>query len=109
LVAQALKDANDIAQIAMRKHRVVTMDGDVVNPKGSMSGGAKKKRKHSLFTREKDLQDITEKLTAYKVEANAIKKHTTHKKKERYIGDRREGFARQNGKAIRLQSGGKRN
>lgn len=82
LVAQSLKDANDIAQIAMRKHRVVTMDGDVVNPKGSMSGGAKKKTKHSLFTREKDLQDITEKLSAYKAEANAFEQQTMNKKNQ---------------------------
>ncbi|QGS68633.1 hypothetical protein CV093_09475 [Oceanobacillus sp. 143] len=43
LIAETLKDANDIARIVQRRYRVVTLDGDVVNPGGSMSGGAQRK------------------------------------------------------------------
>ncbi|WP_404452588.1 chromosome segregation protein SMC [Virgibacillus necropolis] len=62
IIAKSLKDASDIAKLVMRKFRVVTLDGDVVNPGGSMSGGAAKKTNQSLFTRDKDLQEITQKL-----------------------------------------------
>ncbi|CDQ40145.1 chromosome segregation protein SMC [Virgibacillus salexigens] len=65
IIAQSLKDANEIANMVMRRFRIVTLEGDVVNPGGSMSGGAQKKTNQSLFTREKDLQEMTEKLTEF--------------------------------------------
>lgn len=65
IIARSLKDANEIATLVNRRFRVVTVEGDVVNPGGSMSGGAKKKTNQSLFTREKDLQEMTERLTEY--------------------------------------------
>lgn len=65
IIARSLKDASDIAKLVMHKFRVVTLDGDVVNPGGSMSGGASKKTNQSLFTRDQDLQEITEKLTDF--------------------------------------------
>src|SRR5690606_42097228 len=40
IISTSLKDANDIAKMVYRRYRVVTLDGDVVNPGGSMSGGA---------------------------------------------------------------------
>src|SRR5699024_9327886 len=58
LVANTLKDATDIARTIHHKYRVVTLEGDVVNPSGSMSGGANKKVNQSLFTREKDLEAV---------------------------------------------------
>ncbi|WP_430785987.1 chromosome segregation protein SMC [Virgibacillus flavescens] len=66
IIANSLKDATDIGKLVMRKFRVVTLEGDVVNPGGSMSGGAAKKTNQSLFTREKDLLEITEKLNDFK-------------------------------------------
>lgn len=62
IIAKTLKDANDIATLVERRFRVVTLDGDVVNPGGSMAGGARKKTNQSLFTRERDLQEATDKL-----------------------------------------------
>ena len=66
IVTNTLEDANEIARLTGKRHRVVTLEGDVVNPGGSMSGGAKKKtNQSSLFTREKDLQEIKEKLISF--------------------------------------------
>lgn len=72
LIAKTLKDANEIAKVAMRKFRVVTLEGDVVNPGGSMSGGAQKKTNQSLFTREKDLQELTQKLEEFQQRTTAF-------------------------------------
>ncbi len=66
IVAKSLKDANELAKLTNRRYRIVTLEGDVVFPGGSMSGGAKRKVNQSLFTREKDLADLTEKLTDFK-------------------------------------------
>ncbi|WP_077621992.1 chromosome segregation protein SMC [Sediminibacillus massiliensis] len=69
VIANTLKDANDLAVRLQRRFRVVTMEGDVVNPGGSMTGGAQKKSNQSLFTREKDLQDIIIKLNDFETKA----------------------------------------
>jgi len=67
IIANTLKDANEIAKLVMRKYRIVTLEGDVVSPGGAMSGGARKKsNQSSLFTRQKDLAEVTENLAEYK-------------------------------------------
>src|SRR5699024_3389153 len=58
IVTDTLEAANEIAGMTNRSFRIVTRDGDVVYPGGSMSGGAKKQTRQSLFTREKDLKKI---------------------------------------------------
>lgn len=68
LVANTLRDANQIAHMTNRRFRIVTIDGDVVNPGGSMSGGASKKRGSSLFTREHELEEVNKRLN----NANAV-------------------------------------
>lgn len=82
LVAKTLKDASEIAGLLNRKHRVVTIEGDVVNPGGSMSGGAQKKSKQSLFTREKDLQEVTEKLTSFQQKAYTFEQQVDQQKRQ---------------------------
>ena len=58
LVADTLKHANQIAKQTNRRFRVVTLEGDVVNPGGAMSGGAALKKGPSLFTRDRELEEI---------------------------------------------------
>src|SRR5699024_6188501 len=52
-----------------RKFRMLTVEGEKGYPGGSMKGSAKHKQNQSLFTREKELQTLTEKLTDYKQRA----------------------------------------
>ncbi|WP_082234198.1 chromosome segregation protein SMC [Halobacillus massiliensis] len=72
LIAESLEAANHIAKILNRKYRVVTLEGDVVNPGGSMSGGAQKKSNQSLFTREKELQELTNKISEFDKKAKDV-------------------------------------
>ena len=66
IITSDLKAANAIAKQTNHRYRMVTLDGDVVNPGGSMTGGAKKKSNQaSLFTREKELEETTSKLARY--------------------------------------------
>lgn len=67
VIADTLENANSIARFLNRKYRIVTLEGDVVNPGGSMSGGAQKKSNQSLFTREKELQDLTAKIEDFSI------------------------------------------
>ncbi|MFZ3576576.1 chromosome segregation protein SMC [Virgibacillus sp. DJP39] len=74
IITKTLKDATEIAKLVMRKFRVVTLEGDVVNPGGSMSGGATKKTNQSLFTRDRDLQEITKKLADFQMKTDKFEK-----------------------------------
>lgn len=60
IVAKDLKSANEIAHDVQRRYRIVTIDGDVVFPGGSMAGGSRRNQKSSLFTRDKELKQLKE-------------------------------------------------
>ena len=58
LVAANLEGASQIARLCGFKYRVVTLEGDIVNAGGSLTGGAVKKQS-SLFTRKAELDSLT--------------------------------------------------
>lgn len=81
IIAKRLADANQIANLINRKFRIVTLDGDVVSPGGAMSGGARKrKNQSSLFTREKDLREISDKLVDYEASVQSFKQKLESRK-----------------------------
>lgn len=80
IIAKTLKDANEIAALTGRKYRVVTLEGDVVHPGGSMSGGAQKKTNQSLFTREKDIQVLAEQIKNYEEKIRVFEKKVDDQK-----------------------------
>src|SRR5699024_9278375 len=65
IVTDTLANANKLATMTNRKFRVVTLDGDIVFPGGSMSGGTKKQSNQSLFTRDKELTLLNEKINDF--------------------------------------------
>jgi chromosome segregation protein len=62
IITEDLKGANALAKTVGYRYRFVTLDGDVVNPGGSMSGGASKQKKSSLLSRKTELEELTGKL-----------------------------------------------
>jgi chromosome segregation protein len=62
IVTSDLKGANEIAKLMNYRFRLVTLQGDVVNPGGSMTGGAVKQKNNSLLSRGRELETINEKL-----------------------------------------------
>ena len=61
LVASNLEGASQIARSCGFKYRVVTLEGDIVNAGGSLTGGATKQQS-TLFSRKAELEQLTEKL-----------------------------------------------
>lgn len=59
LITEDLKGANELAKLLGHRYRIVTLEGDVVNPGGSMTGGAVKKKNNSLLGRSRELEDVT--------------------------------------------------
>ncbi|MHC5216986.1 chromosome segregation protein SMC [Enterococcus sp. LJL128] len=61
ILAANLESANRLAKLVHYQYRVVSLDGDVMNPGGSMTGGATKKgNQGSLFSQTQELQALTE-------------------------------------------------
>lgn len=58
LIAQKLEQANRIAAQLQYRYRIVTLDGDVVNPGGSMTGGSLQKKSSSLLGRQRQLEEL---------------------------------------------------
>ena len=61
IVAKDLKGASDIARLLGYKYRIVTLDGDIVNAGGSLTGGANKQQT-SVFSRKAELDQLVEKV-----------------------------------------------
>lgn len=62
VIASDLKGATDMAKLVRHRLRIVTLDGDVVNPGGSMTGGSVRKQSSSLLSRKGELEDLKTKL-----------------------------------------------
>ncbi|RAZ79239.1 chromosome segregation protein SMC [Planococcus halotolerans] len=57
IIADDLKGATAIAKLTGNRYRVVTLEGDIVNAGGSMTGGANKTQA-SFFTRKAELEQL---------------------------------------------------
>ncbi|SEK84249.1 condensin subunit Smc [Carnobacterium iners] len=63
IVARDLESANSIAKMIQFSYRVVTLEGDVMNAGGSMTGGASKKgNQSSLFSRKNELATLSKQI-----------------------------------------------
>ncbi|MDF0480076.1 chromosome segregation protein SMC [Vagococcus sp. PNs007] len=64
ILAKDLDSANAIAKQTQYQYRVVSLEGDVMKPGGSMTGGATKKGgKGNLFSKGEELQKLTEQVS----------------------------------------------
>lgn len=62
IITRDLKGANEMARQLGFRYRIVTLEGDVVNPGGSMTGGGTKGKNYSLLSRKGELEDLKAKL-----------------------------------------------
>lgn len=100
LVAKNLEGASQIARLCGFKYRVVTLDGDIVNAGGSLTGGASKQQS-SLFSRKAELDKLV--TTLSDMEATIHKAEQTVAKKKEEITKLRQSLDE-----MKLQSEGMR-
>jgi chromosome segregation protein len=62
IVTKSLEQANEAARKTGYRYRFVTLEGDVVNPGGSMTGGSIQQKNTNLLGRSRQLEDIEEEL-----------------------------------------------
>lgn len=59
IITRDLKGANELARQLQYRYRLVTLEGDVVNPGGAMTGGTVNKQTSSLLSRARELEEVT--------------------------------------------------
>uniref|UniRef100_UPI000373C684 chromosome segregation protein SMC n=1 Tax=Halalkalibacterium ligniniphilum TaxID=1134413 RepID=UPI000373C684 len=82
IIAKDLQGANDIARMLGHRYRVVTLDGDVVSPGGSMTGGSVKQKQTPLLGRQRELEELTEKLAQMEVATGKLEKVVKERKEQ---------------------------
>lgn len=101
IVTKDLKGANELAKILQFKYRLVTLDGDVVNPGGSMTGGAVKQKSNSLLSRARELETITIKLGEMEEKTAQAEKQVKILKQEIQEMEMNISVLRENGEKLR--------
>ena len=102
VIAHDLSGANELANLLQYRYRIVTLEGDVVNPGGSMTGGASKKRSFSLLGRKNELAALKDKIKGMETKTSQLEGelHKTQqeiKQQENILEEMRE-----RGEALRL-------
>lgn len=69
-------DSIENAVVIAKKHRfafkIVTLDGDVINPSGSMTGGSRRQNQTNLLSSERMIEKLTEEIAARQKELQKV-------------------------------------
>ncbi len=74
IITTDLKGANELAKIVQHRFRFVTLEGDIVNPGGSMTGGALKQKTTSLLIEENGIGRAQRKTSRHGSENESARK-----------------------------------
>jgi chromosome segregation protein len=103
VITKDLKGANDLAKILQYRSRIVTMDGDVVNPGGSMTGGAIKQKTNSLLSRKSELEQLKTKLVEMEKKTSQLENQVKGLKKEIQEKESQLEDLRKTGEGLRFE------
>lgn len=103
LVAKDLQGAGEIARILGYRFRIVTLDGDIVNAGGSMTGGALKQNSSSLLSRKSELDELKEKVAVMEEKTSSIEASVKKLKQAVLEKEQMLSSLRKNGEALRLR------
>ncbi|WP_044642599.1 chromosome segregation protein SMC [Risungbinella massiliensis] len=90
IVATNLAVANQIARKIGYRYRVVTLEGDIVNPGGSMTGGSRQNKSSNLLSRGRQIEQLQQEwnekraiITRMQDQANKLADELENLRKER--------------------------
>lgn len=72
VIVDNLDNAVEIARATSYSTKLVTLDGDIINPQGSISGGSKKENTTNLIGREREIEDLNKALEIEKEEVRVL-------------------------------------
>ncbi len=82
IIAGTLEDANRIAAKVQYRYRVVTLEGDVVNPGGSMTGGSQQQKKTSLLSRQRQIEEMDKEIAVSEGQLKQLRTRAAQVKQE---------------------------
>ena len=103
IITSDLKGANELAKKLHYKYRIVTLEGDVVNPGGSMTGGATKGKNYSLLSRKGELEELTGKLPQMEEKTEQLEKQVKQLKESIQQHNHSYEQLRMNSEQLRIQ------
>ncbi|GAA3406731.1 chromosome segregation protein SMC [Paenibacillus hodogayensis] len=103
IISETLEEANRIAAKCQYRYRVVTLDGDVVNPGGSMSGGSLNKKTSSLLGRKRQIDEMDKEIRAAESQLGDLRKKLEGIRRELAEGGRTLDELRQLGEQQRIE------
>ncbi|CAM4039112.1 chromosome segregation protein SMC [Lederbergia lenta] len=103
VVANNLAGANTLAKLLQYRYRIVTLEGDVVNPGGSMTGGATKQKSSSLLSRKSELEELSEKIEMMTEKIERLAEQFSETKTILVTEEMLLDETRRNGELLRMQ------
>ncbi|MGO4887812.1 chromosome segregation protein SMC [Anaerobacillus sp. MEB173] len=103
VITKNLQGANEIARKLQHRYRIVTLEGDVVNPGGSMTGGSIKKKTTPLLGRQRELETLIEKQQIMELQTEKLEKHVKLLKQEMKEHEQKLEQMRKTGEFLRLE------
>ncbi|GGE16558.1 chromosome partition protein Smc [Marinithermofilum abyssi] len=103
IVSRTLEDANRIARRVGYRFRIVTLDGDVVNPGGSMSGGSRQKSKSNLLGRSRQVDELDQQIAEAEQEFQRARAAMEKQSKEMGQLENQLEALRKKGEELRLR------
>ncbi|EFM13027.1 chromosome segregation protein SMC [Paenibacillus curdlanolyticus YK9] len=85
LIAETLEQANRIASKCQYRYRVVTLEGDIVNAGGSMTGGSLQKKGASLLGRQRQIEQMDEEIKQSEQQVEKLRLQLSDLRKEQSI------------------------
>ncbi len=82
VIADNLQVAVEIAKSSGYAFRIVTLDGDVVNPQGSLTGGSKKAESSNIMGREREIETLGDDIVKFNIRLEQIAKEYQTKSAE---------------------------
>ena len=64
VIVENMEVALSLAKQSKFSFKIVTLDGDIINPAGSITGGSKKSTINNLLSRDREIKEVEEKLKA---------------------------------------------
>ncbi|SDI67834.1 chromosome segregation protein SMC [Natribacillus halophilus] len=88
VLAVDLESGNRLANMVQYRNRIVTLDGEVINPGGSMTGGSDKRKGMELLSRQREQEELEEKLKQLDAETEKLEKNVAAVKKKVETADK---------------------
>ncbi|MFD2670143.1 chromosome segregation protein SMC [Marinicrinis sediminis] len=103
VIAETLEQANRIAAGCQYRYRVVTLDGDVVNAGGSMTGGSSQRKSANLLGRHRQIEELDEKMAEMSAQLQALNSKVGAMRTFMHEGKQKLEALREEGESLRLQ------